>query len=461
MKILNLGYGIRPYQGGGTLIVTEDLMKDFADRGHDVHYLCPGRFDFTFRTRLTHRKKGNVNIHEILNPPNFILSRYNPEKDISQPVLETLLSNVIDLVDPDVVHLHDFPGWTAESIRILKEFGKPLFIKIGNFWSLCPTLSLFDSTGCVCRDYEDGRKCIKCMGGVTSEALGKLRKRILILASRFRMEKPALGACRCLKSLLKKQARAGGGNLPSSAETQLANSYRIRRASLVSALNLADCIVCSSDRARQILTDHGVNKELACVINPVTRCIERIKPKSADRKVELPVRFCLIGTSIQKGFEVAVTAFRHIDPNKACLRIYGNRTNLVDTCLGRLKATNIYFMGTYKQEQLNQILADVDVGILPSICEDVHPLTGIEFLAAGVPIIASKIGGIGEYMRHNENGLFFEAGDAHDLIQKVMWLIESPERISLFAKNIKRPKNIEQHSLELERLYENFVTTLR
>ena len=51
----------------------------------------------------------------------------------------------------------------------------------------------------------------------------------------------------------------------------------------------------------------------------------------------------------------------------------------------------------------------------------------LEAFAAGVPVIASDLGGLSEVVRDGENGLLFEAGSASALAGAIRRLVDEPE----------------------------------
>lgn len=67
-----------------------------------------------------------------------------------------------------------------------------------------------------------------------------------------------------------------------------------------------------------------------------------------------------------------------------------------------------------------------DIFLLPSYDEGL-PYSMIEAMAAGLPIIASNVGGIPEVIKDNENGFLINPGDIEDMICKVNYLIENED----------------------------------
>ena len=61
-------------------------------------------------------------------------------------------------------------------------------------------------------------------------------------------------------------------------------------------------------------------------------------------------------------------------------------------------------------------------------------MTVIEAFACGLPVIASNIGSIPEFVDHGRTGLLFRPGDAEDLARQVRWTIEHPDRLALMRQ---------------------------
>ena len=81
-------------------------------------------------------------------------------------------------------------------------------------------------------------------------------------------------------------------------------------------------------------------------------------------------------------------------------------------------ADRVRFLGAQPRERVLEIFRAADASILSSSWEN-FPHTVVEALAAGTPVIATNVGGVGEVVHDGENGLLVPAGDAGALADAV------------------------------------------
>ena len=87
-----------------------------------------------------------------------------------------------------------------------------------------------------------------------------------------------------------------------------------------------------------------------------------------------------------------------------------------------------------------------DIFVLPSIKEGL-PYTILEAGLAGLPVVATKVGGIPEIIENQREGLLVKTADADDLADKIEEFIENPEKRKQMADNLWH-KVIREFSLE-------------
>jgi len=84
---------------------------------------------------------------------------------------------------------------------------------------------------------------------------------------------------------------------------------------------------------------------------------------------------------------------------------------------------NIEFLGQQKWEEFRSVLEGARFMVIPSEWSENNPLTVIESLALGTPVLGANIGGIPELIETGVSGMTFESGDQKDLKNKIerMW----------------------------------------
>ncbi|MBU1102183.1 glycosyltransferase family 4 protein, partial [Patescibacteria group bacterium] len=73
-------------------------------------------------------------------------------------------------------------------------------------------------------------------------------------------------------------------------------------------------------------------------------------------------------------------------------------------------------------EDVPKYLAISDVFVRPSLSEGLGN-SFLEAMAAGVPIIGTKVGGIPDFLRDGETGLFCEARNPQSIAEKITLLL--------------------------------------
>jgi glycosyltransferase involved in cell wall biosynthesis len=97
----------------------------------------------------------------------------------------------------------------------------------------------------------------------------------------------------------------------------------------------------------------------------------------------------------------------------------------------------ILFHGNVVHEELARIYGKAAVFVAPSL-SDAFPLTVVEAMAAGLPVVASRVGGIPEAVVEDETGLLVEPDNADALaatLSRVLMDSEMRRRMSAGARN--------------------------
>ncbi len=89
------------------------------------------------------------------------------------------------------------------------------------------------------------------------------------------------------------------------------------------------------------------------------------------------------------------------------------------------------------RDDVERCLAGMDCFVFPSLNEGMGRAL-IEAMAAGLPVVASRVGGIPAIVRHEENGLLVEAGDGWALSEALRRMLADPQLAERLGRNASR-----------------------
>jgi glycosyltransferase involved in cell wall biosynthesis len=118
---------------------------------------------------------------------------------------------------------------------------------------------------------------------------------------------------------------------------------------------------------------------------------------------------------------------------------------------------NVKFAGFVEDSLKPLYYKAADVFVLPSMMStECYPLTILEAMACGVPIVASKIGGIPDAVKDGENGLLVQPRDSEALADAIIYLLETEDTREKLGKSGR--KKVEDYSWnkiaeETEKIY--------
>jgi len=155
-----------------------------------------------------------------------------------------------------------------------------------------------------------------------------------------------------------------------------------------------------------------------------------------------------------KGGDVLIRALAEL-PDSVQLWVVGDGTDLP-----RLKALaaeldlekKVVFLGN--QNYVEPYMQGADCFVCPSLWGEAFGLVNLEAQASGLPVVASDIGGIPEFVVNEKTGLLFPPGDSSQLANRINRLLNDKvlyERLSRFAREFAVDR------FSIERRIEDYV----
>jgi glycosyltransferase involved in cell wall biosynthesis len=95
----------------------------------------------------------------------------------------------------------------------------------------------------------------------------------------------------------------------------------------------------------------------------------------------------------------------------------------------------------------------MDVLVVPSRWYENGPGVIFEAFAAGIPVVATNLGGMSEFVRHERDGLLFGLEDHGGLARQLRRLVEEPGLLERLRAGIEPVKTVQENVDELEVMY--------
>jgi glycosyltransferase involved in cell wall biosynthesis len=441
MKILFAAHQFLPDHCAGTEVITLGLARALNVRGHETAVFAAKRSAPSSELmpgEVEDYAVEGVPVRRIGRPRESLLRSYRLNYD--NLMMAEGLGDYLQEFRPDVVHFMHLQGLSAAAIPIVRKLGIPTLYTATDFWTICPVVDLRRHDGSVCTG-PDLAHCPRCLASRQPDSrIGALMQRT-----------PG--------SLLRAAGAIAGLPLPAKPlPLRRIGEISERPAYLREQVNSLDRIVAPTRLTRDLLISNGVIPELVGVsrygvnTSNITRVPRRKNTTSG-------VRFGFIGTlGPHKGCDLLIRAFKRLPPaTESTLSIYGGG-EAFSTFQKELKRLaqwdeRITFAGSFPPPRVGEVLAALDVLVVPSRWYENTPMVIYEAFAAGVPVVATNLGGMSEVVEHEKNGLLFPLDDVDEFARTLRRLTDEPHLIERLRSGIEPVKTVEESAVEMEGLY--------
>jgi glycosyltransferase involved in cell wall biosynthesis len=226
--------------------------------------------------------------------------------------------------------------------------------------------------------------------------------------------------------------------------------------------------VATSDYMAKQLSNLGVPQEKICVIK-IGACSETLLEKNdqavveRDKKFRTPLRIGISGQiSPQKGYDCLIEAaalLKTQSPSFVVSAFGSGNADYINRLKKQISAAgleeNWRWMG-YETEQ-KKIYGEMDICVVPSCFDEPFGMVAVEASAYGLPVVASRRGGLPEIVQDGVTGWLVESNEPAQLAERIQWLIERPEQARQMGmagrKRIFKHFTVEKTVMEFEALF--------
>lgn len=135
----------------------------------------------------------------------------------------------------------------------------------------------------------------------------------------------------------------------------------------------------------------------------------------------------------------------------------GTSENKIKNLVKDLKIENrVLFTGFASEEKVRKMYKKANIFVTASAADN-QPLTILEAMASGLPVVAAKVGGIPELIKHGKNGFLFKTNNLDSLTRNVLKiLLDKNLQIQMGREGVKTAKrhDIKEVVFDMENLYQ-------
>jgi glycosyltransferase involved in cell wall biosynthesis len=407
MRIALVVHQYPPEHVGGTEIYTRNLAVALAESGHQVAVFHPQAAE----SGDEQRDQDGILIWRAAQRP--LPASFHPLgsfwRTLRNRAIEGSFRRFLASFSPEVVHLQHLQNVSVRLVRLAA--GRPRLLTLHDYWYICANGQLLRPDGTMCPS-------------------------------------PGVGCAACALARL-------GRPLPRWVEPPISLLFWLRNLYLRRELRGIDRFIAPSRFLLDRYAAAGFPSErMTCLENGIP--VQRIR-RFARQPSEGQLRVTYVGSiAWQKGVHTLAEACSLLPANAIRLRIWGDPTVFAAYAAqvrDLLPDPASQMMGPIPNAEVGRVLADSDLLVVPSLWYENSPVVIQEARAAGLPVVASRLGALAEKVTDGVDGLTFTPGDARSLSRVLRRCLDDPGLPDRLARNLPPPMEISAHVEALLALY--------
>jgi glycosyltransferase involved in cell wall biosynthesis len=443
VKILLVIHHFPPDYTAGAEQYAYRIAQGLRRQGHAIEVVCIKSItEGTLIPSCTTDVHDGLTVHRL----RFDLRQApNPfEWSFRNPQLGYWLGLFLQRNRPDVVHVNSGYLLGGTVIEAALACHVPTVLTLHDYWFMCPLITLLRTDETICEGPAHPADCTWCLFS---------QHRCHHLANKW--------LCRRLRNAFVRL------NRPQAIAKAIGTAPQLeliaeRRRYLKQVLESVDAVVSPSRFLMRKVDEHDLHPRRTVYLPFGLDPAYFSNPRPSGTLA--PLRIGYMGQfAPHKGVHLLLAAFKKIARHSPSCRLilHGQISTATLYERGLLHEAGhdpaITFAGPYPNEQVGQVLNGLDVVVVPSIWYENRPTVIVEAHAARVPVVAARLGGMAELVRHDKNGLLFEPGDVESLAGQLQRLLTEPALLSQLRSGIQPVPAIEDETATLLSLYESLL----
>jgi glycosyltransferase involved in cell wall biosynthesis len=206
----------------------------------------------------------------------------------------------------------------------------------------------------------------------------------------------------------------------------------------------------------------GKFEQIGFAASVVPNIIDEDRFKYRPRKPLRPIAISTRNLSPDYGIEVIIHAFAIVRQYYPHATLYllgdGPLRQTLEARVRALRISRLFFCGAIPNEKMSEWYERADIFVNASFVDNA-PLSILEAMASGVPVVTTTAGGITYMVKHEETALLCPLGDSRAIAEGVMRLLREPElalqiarraheQASTYSWSVVRKKWLEAYGLQ-------------
>lgn len=191
---------------------------------------------------------------------------------------------------------------------------------------------------------------------------------------------------------------------------------------------------------------------------------ERVREKLFNASSEDFVILSIAELHPRKGLKYLIEAYKEVEQTEPKTKLIivgeGPERKILEKLIKKLELEGKVLLPG-QQDNIPQILKSSQLFVLPSV-KEAFGLVLLEAMAAQVPIIASKVGGIPEIVENGKSGQLVEPANYHALTKKMVEVIENNalmQKLAYMGHHRVKTFDVKEMIRKTENIYDTVLTS--